>query len=193
MPKKIDRPFSLYIKLDNEAKSFELLLVPEKDFSKFGKPLGEGVYKSIYGAQELNISRSLEKDVREFDYTPKVLVVLKVILDRDQNPVIDLRRGMKIHQELISSGEGKFAEVPCIMRPGVTEVDMGMNLKATWYNGDLEKLSASNCIPLDFTETSQTVPFTMQDKLNVIVDVAKSLDVMRRRYLVQRDLNRLIF
>lgn len=169
---QIRRPFSLCIEMDNEGKSIRLLLVP-------GKILGEGAYKKVYSAHDVEVPRKLEGDERKTIHS--VAVGIK---DKGEG----MQKGYSIQKEIIEKvKEGKFVVPATPIMPSDDIPKLNISYKDIWYNSDMQKALDCRAIPISNQDSSERVPFTLKDQMKVYCEIAKTLSGMEKEGYVHRD------
>lgn len=178
-PKRLCRPFSLWLEMEANGYGFRVLIIPEKKYSPLGELLGSGSNRDVYRAQSLSISRTLADGHRSIAYEPCIMAKIKDSCVED---------GLKIQEEILRSVNGKFAEMSFKPLPRVSGMPHYSEIKQIWYNIDFNKAIKLRSVPLDFTINPASLPLQFKDILNIFVDVVNSLVDLHEKGYVHRDL-----
>ncbi len=190
--------FFCCINKSDDLKKVNLLIAPSK--MNF---LGKGTYQTTYKAQGFEIPLSLQKEengrcLRSVTYKRKTLkqqnmvddesgeFLSKEILATERDTILD---GISIQKELCEMFKGvadvKLAAMPVLLNINTTP--QAIIMQQGWYNTDLRQATQNGAVPLDFSEKPLMKKMRLKDKLNVCLDVARTLKHLSSKGIVHRD------
>ena len=149
----------------------------------------EGTYKKIYAAHSFNIELKLKNKVRKILDEPSISAHIgPKVIHKDQ--VLD---SLEIHKELTeianNNPDMKIVEILKKHLPELNgEAEEILYLKQRRYNGDLHDLITNGFIPADFKKEPLQRILSAREKLAVVSDVARTLDLIHQAGYVHRDM-----
>lgn len=192
--------FDCWLEMASDGKKINILIIPPNE------KIDAGSYQIAHKAQHFIVPLRLQhKNTRHIEYKPKVLkkpnpyttdpktkqLVLKTAKQRrdDQWNIVS---GVSLLKKLLkmfgNDHNVKLVSLPRIRQTDISQMDDALHeTEQEWYNADLWNATRKKILPLDFRKHAPIRNFTLADKLNACIDVAKTLEALHSRGIVHRD------
>lgn len=179
-----------------DGKSIQILIAPVKD-----RQLGYGAFKIIHKAQRFVIPLATCFDPSKSFSTPRAVDCLNRVVHELHKDVVGWRkrqflRAAEKHEALfkkIGNDEKKIVRMTAPPTGAVpTADDLPKDFCLTypdqeWYNSDFHGACVWGSIPPDMHPGSPREPFSMENSLDVLIDVSHTLVAIHQEGSVHRD------
>ena len=164
--------FDFWIEMSSDGRAIKLLIKPKVPL------LGEGTYKTVHKAQSFEIPLRVQQVQRKMAYNRKVISAAKPGYEED------ISESLKKLQDILSK-VGKGAKIPSVPRQLKSE-SPSIKREQEWYNSDFRNVIYNSDIPLDF-EPGTSLKVNVSEKLNILMDVALTIQLIHETGFVHRD------
>jgi len=147
--------------------------------------IGGGGFKTVYISKHFDIQIAGGKN-RSIKYYPTILSRTEGAEEVDT-----VKKGLAMRQRLeaVFNPASNVAVPPMDMVEGGSGASKFLEIEQIWYNGDLSS-ALEHGYPEDI-EGSLRRQLTLPERINILVDLAKVLEIMHTQFIVHRDLKTL--